>query len=37
MEEISREGRVKSIGVINFNMQQLEELISHAEIIPVVN
>jgi len=37
MEEIFEEGKVKSIGVSNFTISHLEELLNHSEIIPVVN
>lgn len=37
MEEFVREGRVRSIGVSNFNRHHLEELLSYAEIRPVIN
>ena len=37
MEELKREGKVKSIGVSNFNEKQLETLMKHADIKPAVN
>ncbi len=37
MEELYEEGKIKAIGVSNFNLEQLEELISYAKIKPVVN
>ena len=37
MEELKREGKVKSIGVSNFNEKQLETLVKHADIKPAVN
>ncbi|TFF92074.1 MAG: aldo/keto reductase [Promethearchaeota archaeon] len=37
MEKIYEEGKVKSIGVSNFTISNLKELLSHSEIIPVVN
>ncbi len=37
MEEFVRSGKVRSIGVSNFNPAHLEDLLSYAEIRPVVN
>lgn len=37
MEEYVRQGRVRSIGVSNFNRNHLEELLSYADIRPVIN
>jgi diketogulonate reductase-like aldo/keto reductase len=37
MEEIYIEGRCNAIGVSNFTIKHLEELIKHANIIPAVN
>ncbi len=37
MEEYVRKGFVKSIGVSNFNRHHLEDLLSYAEIRPVIN
>ncbi|RSX56171.1 glyoxal reductase [Bifidobacterium dolichotidis] len=37
MQELYSEGRVKAIGVCNFEMDQLEELLKHSSIKPVVN
>ena len=37
MEECVRKGKVKSIGVSNFNRHHLEDLLSYAEIRPVIN
>ena len=37
MEELVREGKVKSIGVSNFNMQQLQEVLDSCQIRPAVN
>jgi len=37
IEEIYKQGRVKSIGVSNFLQHHLEDLIGSAEIIPMVN
>lgn len=37
MEELQRMGKIKSIGVCNFPIAQLQDLIKHAEIKPVVN
>lgn len=37
MQEFVREGKVRSIGVSNFNRHHLEDLFSYAEIKPVIN
>jgi diketogulonate reductase-like aldo/keto reductase len=37
MEKLHREGRAKAIGVSNFMVQHLEELLASAEIVPAVN
>ena len=37
LEEFVRKGLVKSIGVSNFNVQLLVDLMSYAKIKPVVN
>ena len=37
MEQYVREGKVRSLGVSNFNRHHLEELLSYAEIRPVIN
>lgn len=37
MEQIYASGRAKAIGVCNFSTAQLEDLIEHAQIVPVVN
>ncbi|WP_195573943.1 aldo/keto reductase [Paenibacillus sp. 1001270B_150601_E10] len=37
LETLYREGRVKAIGVSNFQVHHLEDLMSHAEITPMVN
>lgn len=37
MEELYREGKVKAIGVSNFLIDDLENLIAHCEIKPMVN
>ncbi|UXR35017.1 aldo/keto reductase [Staphylococcus simulans] len=37
MEELYKEGRVKAIGVCNFQQHHLEKLMEHTEIVPAVN
>ena len=37
MEELSRDGRAKSIGVSNYTIKHLEELLQECEIKPVMN
>lgn len=37
LEKLYKEGRVKAIGVSNFKLHHLEELLEDAEIIPMVN
>ncbi len=37
MEEFVKAGKIRSIGVSNFNRHHLEELLSYAEIRPVIN
>ncbi|GGH20916.1 aldo/keto reductase [Paenibacillus segetis] len=37
MEELYREGQTKAIGVSNFQMDRLVDLITHNEIVPAVN
>jgi 2,5-diketo-D-gluconate reductase A len=37
MEELYREGRIKAIGVSNFQMDRLVDLILHHEVMPAVN
>lgn len=37
MEKLVKLGLAKSIGISNFNHEQVERLLKHAEIKPVVN
>jgi 2,5-diketo-D-gluconate reductase A len=37
MEELYRDGKIKAIGVSNFNPDQLTELMAYAKINPVIN
>ncbi|MBN8237153.1 aldo/keto reductase [Halobacillus kuroshimensis] len=37
MESLYKEGRVKSIGVSNFQVHHLDDLLSYAEVKPVIN
>ncbi|NHM33807.1 aldo/keto reductase [Bacillus sp. C11] len=37
LEQLYKEGRVRAIGVSNFNIRQLEDLLADAEIKPMVN
>ncbi|CAH0324142.1 Glyoxal reductase [Peribacillus simplex] len=37
MEELYREGKVQAIGVSNFQMDRLMDLMTHNEVIPAVN
>ena len=37
LEELYREGRVKAIGVSNFKIHHLKDLLSHASVKPVIN
>lgn len=37
LEKIYKEGRVKAIGVSNFHIHHLEDLLNHAEVVPMVN
>ena len=37
MEELYKEGKIRAIGVSNFKIHHLEELIKEAEIMPMIN
>lgn len=37
LEELYAEGKAKSIGVSNFQIRHLEDLMSHSKVVPVVN
>ena len=37
MEELYKAGKIKAIGVSNFQIHHLEDLMSHTEIIPMIN
>lgn len=37
LEEIYQSGRAKSIGVSNFTVRHLEELLAHSKVVPAVN
>jgi diketogulonate reductase-like aldo/keto reductase len=37
LEQLYKEGKVKSIGVSNFNIQQLQDVLDNCEIKPVNN
>ena len=37
MEELAKEGKIKSLGVSNFNIRQLKEVLDNCEIKPVNN
>ncbi|NRB50005.1 MAG: aldo/keto reductase [Saprospiraceae bacterium] len=37
LEKIYREGRAKAIGVSNFQIHHLEDLLAHSQIVPAVN
>lgn len=37
MEELYLEGKIKVIGVANFEIQHLEELMKHSKIVPMIN
>ncbi len=37
MEELYREGKVRAIGVSNFNMDQIQDLLKRHSVVPAVN
>ncbi|GAB5380011.1 MAG: hypothetical protein Alis3KO_15550 [Aliiglaciecola sp.] len=37
MEEIYSSGKARAVGVCNFNIKQLEDLMAHSKIVPAVN
>ncbi|MEM6265310.1 MAG: aldo/keto reductase [Bacteroidota bacterium] len=37
LEQIYAEGRAKAIGVCNFSIHQLEDLMNHAQVVPALN
>ncbi|MEZ0119270.1 UNVERIFIED_ORG: diketogulonate reductase-like aldo/keto reductase [Heyndrickxia coagulans] len=37
MEELYHEGKIKAIGVSNFQIHHLEDLLAHSEVVPVIN
>ena len=37
MEKLVEEGLVKSIGISNFSVKKIEDLLQHAKIVPAVN
>jgi len=37
MEELYKEGKVRAIGVSNFNMNQVSDLVKHHNVVPAVN
>ena len=37
MEELHKEGKIRSIGVSNFNVKQIQEILDNSEIKPVNN
>ena len=37
LEELYKEGKVRAIGVSNFNMNQIQDLLKHHDVIPAVN
>ncbi|KAJ8947797.1 hypothetical protein NQ318_019469 [Aromia moschata] len=37
MEDVQRKGLTKSIGISNFNSKQIDRLLKHATIVPVIN
>lgn len=37
MEELAQEGKIKGLGVSNFNLHHLEDLLQYAKIRPVIN
>lgn len=37
MEELVAEGKIRAIGVSNFDLEQMKELMSYAKIIPAIN
>lgn len=37
MEELQKEGKIKNIGVSNFNTAQLKDILDNCEIKPVIN
>jgi diketogulonate reductase-like aldo/keto reductase len=37
MEELNREGKVRAIGVSNFNMDQIQDLLKRKSVVPAVN
>lgn len=37
MERLPKTGKTKAIGVSNYSVKYLEELLSHADIVPAAN
>lgn len=37
MEDLYKEGKIKAIGVSNFQIHHLEDLLAHTEIVPMIN